>query len=62
MEHSQEEIIRALGIIKDTCSERQWINACKTCPLSKEGECALSRQSPEEWKIKTYPSVWKAFE
>lgn len=62
MEHSQEEIIRALGIIKDTCKEQTERNPCENCPLSKNSRCILQEQTPEEWKIKKSPQVWKAFE
>lgn len=50
MEHSQEEIINALKVIKDTCSERHDVYACYDCPLSQNNTCVLQDQSPEEWK------------
>lgn len=61
MEHTQEEIINALKIIQDTC-RAQTVHPCYNCPLSKNGDCVLQEQSPEDWKISTKPPVWKAFE
>ena len=62
MKHTQEEIINALKVIKDTCEEQQEFDPCKRCPLSKNGACILQEQPPQEWKIRTSPPEWKAFD
>lgn len=61
MEYTQEEIINALEIIQDIC-KAQGLNACDSCPLSKNGICVIQEQAPEDWNINTKPPVWKAFE
>lgn len=62
MKHSQEEILNALQVIKDTCEEMPASYPCEHCPLSRNGDCILQEQAPEKWKIKSSHSVWKAFE
>lgn len=62
MKHSQEEIINALKVIQDTCSETHEPNPCDKCPLSKNGTCILQEQEPVAWKIRTSEPIWKAFE
>lgn len=62
MTYTQEEILHALKVIKDTCEEMPEFDPCKHCPLSKNGNCVLQEQSPEEWKIGPSTPVWKAFE
>lgn len=62
MKHSQEEIINALKVIKDTCEEMPELYPCENCPLSKNGDCILQNQPPQDWKIKPSTPVWKAFE
>lgn len=57
---TQEEITNALKIIQDTC-KAQGEHTCRNCPLSKNGDCVLLEQAPEEWKINPSPPVWKAF-
>ena len=52
MKHSQEEIVNALKVIKETCSEQQEFEPCKRCPLSKERICAIQEQPPQEWEIR----------
>ena len=61
MAHTQEEIINALKVIQDTC-KAQTTHPCRSCPLSKNGDCILQEQAPEDWKINPSPPVWKAFE
>lgn len=58
---TQKEIVNALKVIQDTC-KAQGANPCSNCPLSKNGDCVLLEQSPEDWKINTSPPVWKAFD
>ena len=62
MKHTQEEIVNALQVIKDTCKERYEGNPCGNCPLSKNGDCVLQNQPPEDWKIKPSAPIWRAFE
>ena len=61
MKHSQEEIVNALKVIKETCSEQQEFDPCKRCPLSKEGICVIQEQPPQEWEIRPNIPEWKAF-
>lgn len=61
MKRTQDEIINALKVIQDTCKS-QGIEPCRHCPLSKNGDCVLQNQAPEDWKINPSPPVWKAFE
>lgn len=59
MKHTQEEIINALQILQDTCSENE---VCKTCPLrSTKYGCNLTKGAPTLWKIKNN-ELWRAFE
>ena len=62
MKHTQEEIINALQVIQDTCKEMHAPYPCEHCPLSKNGDCVLQDNPPEDWDIRTSPQVWKAFE
>lgn len=39
MKHSQEKIIEALTVIKETCKENK---DCNTCPFSNRGKCLIS--------------------
>lgn len=58
MKYSQEKIIEALTIIKETCKENK---DCSTCPFSERRNCLISsdRNSPEEWILNEDKS-WKA--
>ena len=62
MKHSQEEILNALQVIKDTCEEMPEFDPCEHCPLSKNGNCILQEREPSIWAINPRTSVWKAFE
>ena len=62
MKHTREEITNALKIIQDTCRAQTIYPCYNNCPLSKNGECVLQEQAPEDWKINPSPPVWKAFE
>lgn len=55
MKHSQEEILKALHVIKETCDE----NPCdETCPFNS-GQCLIMRTAPNGWKINEAPVQWK---
>lgn len=58
MKYSQEKIIGALTVIKETCKENR---DCNTCPFSNQGECLVCSggKSPEEWALNETKS-WKA--
>lgn len=64
MKHTKEEILNALQIIKDECTDV----ACKECPfgvLNKNSYGCIFKtdEMPEEWRIKREKeSVWRAFE
>lgn len=62
MKHTQEEIINALNVIKDTCSNVSNIQDCWLCPLSdRDGHCIITEQSPQAWDIVREEEVWRAF-
>lgn len=57
MKHSQEKIIEALKVIRDTCEEH---DDCCECPFSDGGDCLIcSEESPDEWHLNELKS-WKA--
>ena len=61
MKHTQEEIIHALQVIQDICKERQGSCPCDHCPLGDNTGCFVQDRPPDEWKIRTTASEWKAF-
>lgn len=66
MEHTQEEILKALQIIKDTChekyEEKDGVSSCYYCPFSdSDGHCILAEQAPMSWDI-AEEEPWRAFE
>lgn len=60
MEHTKEEILHALHIIKDECKNAD----CQECPFgTSDRVCRLRREVPELWDVKTEPEQdWRAFE
>ena len=62
MKHTQEEIINALQVIKDTCNEvGEYKNGCYKCPFAENGLCKLIEKEPYAWKIISGVSIWRAF-
>ena len=62
MKHTQEEILNALQVIKDTCNELGTKKeGCYNCPLYLNAECVLSCRCPTEWELNTGGPVWRAF-
>ena len=62
MKHTQEEIINALNVIKDTCSNVSNIQDCWLCPLSdRDGHCIVTEKAPCVWNI-VEKEPWRAFE
>lgn len=58
MKHTKEEILKALNVIKDTCSEFD----CVLCPFrSIDTSCIIQDEPPKDWKI-TEQESWRAFE
>ena len=60
MKHSQEEILKALHIIKDEC--RVCGASCdEKCPfMGADGDCLITYESPCEWDINDDSvTVWK---
>lgn len=63
--HSREEILQALRVIKDVCSQH---DDCESCPFQvrdrfgDEG-CKIQNDNddPSEWNIKDNDDNWKAF-
>lgn len=61
MKHTKEEILKALYIIKDTCSD-ETID-CDNCPFGNdESLCRLKHRIPANWEINKEDSVWRALE
>lgn len=57
MKHTREEIITALHIIKDTCSEF----GCDLCPFrSIDTSCIIQKELPKDWNINDN-DTWRAF-
>lgn len=58
MKHTQKEILKALHIIKDECSEHV---ACEeTCPFSRGASCLMLKETPNNWTINDDSvSTWK---
>lgn len=62
MKHTKEEILNALHVIKDTCSNVTYIQDCGFCPFSDgDGHCIVSEQAPSDWDI-VEKETWRAFE
>lgn len=63
MKHTQEEIIDALQVIKDTCVEvGEKLEGCDSCPFYVDRTCVIVNKTPDEWKFNTGGPVWRAFE
>ena len=61
MKHTQNEILNALNVIKDTCRESK---DCENCPFrKKENEkiCNITSSVPVHWKTKKVDETWRAF-
>lgn len=62
MKHSQDEIVNALKVIKETCDERE--RRCGSCPFySTTAKMCHFRTnlSPMNWGINEQNAVWRAF-
>lgn len=60
MKHKREEILKALQVIKDTCSD-ETID-CDNCPFGNDGSlCKLKHRIPAYWELKKEDDVWRAF-
>jgi hypothetical protein len=59
MEHTKEEILNALHIIRDECIKN---TNCERCPFRLESHrCYIQNIRPNVWKIKRNDN-WRAFE
>ena len=63
MNEKQIELLNALNLIKNTCSEQR---GCDRCPLSKRAgtawTCIVSNDMPYEWRVKELEEIkWDAF-
>ena len=58
MKHSQEEILKALHVIKETCVEGP---CTMRCPFSNsERGCLITHGTPNGWEINDAPPTqWK---
>lgn len=63
MKHTKEEILNALHVIKDTCSNvSDDVQDCCLCPFNDgDGHCIIAEQAPSCWDIKG-DEPWRAFE
>ena len=63
MNHSITEIIKALNVVKDICSDKDM--DCFICPFRRgEQNCMFTRNNliPKEWDIAELPErEWRAF-
>lgn len=61
MKHTRDEILKALTIIKEVCTE---VEGCDTCPYGDcMGVCQIIHNDvPTSWEIKEVEEVWRAFE
>ena len=58
MKYSQEEILKALHVIKETCDDHP--DFCGPCPFCRDDECVINADIPSEWKINDDSiTVWK---
>ena len=58
MKYTQEEIINALKIIKETCASQ---DECNHCPFAnKFHDCRVSEYQPSEWQLNDESTEWKA--
>lgn len=56
LKHTKEQILNALHVIKDECSEHE---RCNECVFSRNDDCLLDK-CPDEWNINDENvSVWK---
>lgn len=63
MKHTQEEILKALNVIKETCeyTDDKGIIDCTKCPFGdSDGHCVIIQQIPNSWNIKE-GEPWRAF-
>lgn len=61
MERTQNEIINALEVIKDTCNTHYNNGLCRTCPLRNAfDDCGVVDDAPKTWNINK-PDKWRAF-
>ena len=60
MRYSENEIIKALTIIKNICEDYA---GCTGCPFETPiGDCQINVDSPEDWNIiNSDNAVWRAF-
>lgn len=64
MKHTKEEILNALRIIQDECTDV----VCDDCPFGVRTKNTYScmfkiDENPDDWRIKSEEeSVWRAFE
>ena len=62
MKHTQEEILDALQVIKDTCVEvGEYKDGCYKCPFAENGLCKILDKEPYKWKLNFEGAVWRAF-
>lgn len=61
MKHTKQEILNALHVIKDTCSNVTDIQDCGLCPFNDgDDHCIVNEQAPIAWDI-VEKEIWRAF-
>lgn len=61
MERTQNEIINALEVIKDTCDIYYKNGLCEKCPLRNAWhDCGIIEDALKTWAINK-PDEWRAF-
>lgn len=57
MDHSKDEILQALKVIKDVCATHH----CQDCPFADdEAVCVINGTNPNDWVIAAPDPVWRA--
>lgn len=56
--YSHKEILEALNIIHEICLN----TSCSKCPFTRDGECEITLNAPDDWDIKDEDeTIWRAF-
>lgn len=63
MKYTQEEILNALKIIKETCSEQDECKHCPFCGTFRDSRdfCVICDHTPSAWELNDATGEWRAF-
>lgn len=62
MKYTQDEILKALNIIKEICSNA---DDCTKCPFREKQNtdlCYITAKIPINWEIRSLENKWRAFD